>query len=302
MSIGIVIANWNGENVIRICLESLIAQTYTNFKIYITDNGSKDKSLDIIDEYKDKLNITVFKLENNTGFAHANNIAIEQAINDGNDYIFTLNNDTELEKDCILNAVNFIKNRKNKKEFYQLFIINYFNRDVCDCAGMLIDDKLIATQIGFNENNNNALNNNNSIGGVCAGAAFYSSILLKEVKLKYGHYFDEIYVSYFEDVDLSLRLKAMGNEPVLIKDSVVYHVHSATGNKISGFKQYYLTRNLLIYTKKNQSEENYNKNKFHYYNIIFHQIKHTIRNITITKNIIKGVIDSRKILKSINRR
>ena len=38
-------------------------------------------------------------------------------------------------------------------------------------------------------------------------------------------------------------------------------MHSATGNKTSGFKEYYLARNLFMYTKRNQSLEKYKKAK-----------------------------------------
>ena len=34
-------------------------------------------------------------------------------------------------------------------------------------------------------------------------------------------------------------------------------MHSATGGKTSGFKEYYLTRNLFMYTKRNQTIEEY---------------------------------------------
>lgn len=302
MKIGIVIANWNGEKVIGICLESLLSQTYKDFKIYIVDNGSSDKSFEIIDKYKNNLDISVTKLDKNIGFAPANNIAIEQAINDGNDYIFTLNNDTELEKNCILNTVNFINGRENKKEFYQLFIINYFERDVCDCAGMKIDDYLIPSQLGFKEKVSDKIKNINKIDGVCAGAAFYSSTSLKELKTKYGYYFDETLVSYYEDVDMSIRLKKLGNDPVFISSSIVYHVHSATGNKISGFKEYYLTRNLFIYTTKNQTRKEYNKHKIKYYKIILYKIKMFRKDRKVIKEIFRGLKDARKILKAINRR
>lgn len=297
MKLGIVIANWNGEDVLKICLESLKLQSYSKFKIYIIDNGSKDKSLSIIEEYNGKLDMQVIRLDSNKGFAEANNIAIEKAINDGSEYILTLNNDTELEKNCLYNAVEFIEKQNNKKEFYQLLIVNYFKRGICDCAGITFNKGLIPKQIGFDEKIDEVLNNETKIDGVCAGAAIYSSKALKLEKLKFGYYFDESFFAYYEDVDLSLRLKSNGYKAILLRDSVVNHVHSATGNKISGFKQYYLTRNLLIYTKKNQTKKEYNKNKYIYYYIIFKNILANRKNKDVVKEILRGLRNSKKLKK-----
>ena len=47
--LGIVIANWNGEKLIDKCLESLENQSFKDFKVYIIDNDSKDKSKEVID-------------------------------------------------------------------------------------------------------------------------------------------------------------------------------------------------------------------------------------------------------------
>ena len=49
--LGIIIANWNGEKIVDKCLQSLVEQDYKNFKVYIIDNASKDKSIEIIERY-----------------------------------------------------------------------------------------------------------------------------------------------------------------------------------------------------------------------------------------------------------
>ena len=81
--LGIIIANWNGEKIIDKCLQSLVEQDYKNFKVYIIDNASKDKSIEIIERYSKEINIQLTKLDYNSGFAVANNIGIKQAIDDG---------------------------------------------------------------------------------------------------------------------------------------------------------------------------------------------------------------------------
>ena len=44
-SVLIVVLNWNGIKDTKKCLDSLLIQTYLNFKILVVDNGSIDGSL-----------------------------------------------------------------------------------------------------------------------------------------------------------------------------------------------------------------------------------------------------------------
>ena len=188
------------------------------------------------------------------------------------------------------------------KEFdvFQLFMINYFNKDVCDAAGLNFKDDLIPLQVGFKENVAEILNKDDiKIEGVCAGAAIYSTKALEAVKLDDENYFDSNFFAYFEDVDLSLRLKGAGYKFKLLKDSIVYHMHSATGGKTSGFKEYYLTRNLFMYTKRNQTIEEYKKHKKEYYIRFLKTVAKNINNFNAIKSAVKGLSDGLKESKKI---
>jgi GT2 family glycosyltransferase len=57
--------------------------------------------------------------------------------------------------------------------------------------------------------------------------------------------FDETYFSYFEDVDLSFRLRLIGKRCLYVPQAVVYHVGSASTGKISDFVVYHGHRNLV---------------------------------------------------------
>lgn len=295
--LGIVIANWNGEKLIDKCLLSLRNQEFKNFKVYIIDNNSQDKSKEIINTYKNDFSIDLTEMDYNSGFAPANNIGIKKAIDDGCEYILTLNNDVEVPKESLKNAIISIEENK-EYDIFQLFMINYFERDKCDAAGLIFDKKLLPTQVGYRRDVNEVLKESNNIEGVCAGAAIYSKESLEKVKLENGDYFDSNFFAYYEDVDLSLRLKRAGFKARLLENSIVYHMHSATGNKTSGFKEYYLARNLFLYTKRNQTLESYKRAKSTYYRIL---IKNMIRNfnIDVMKSVIRGIKDGNEEVKNI---
>ncbi|HWQ84552.1 MAG TPA: glycosyltransferase family 2 protein, partial [Anaerolineales bacterium] len=87
-SVTVIIANWNGKAYLPTCLEALAAQTYADFEILVIDNGSNDDSVDTIQV--DWPAVRLFKLENNQGFARANNTGAKLA---EGEWIAFLNND-----------------------------------------------------------------------------------------------------------------------------------------------------------------------------------------------------------------
>ena len=52
--ISVIVPVYNVENYIRECLDSILAQTYSDFELILVDDGSKDISGKICDEYKEK--------------------------------------------------------------------------------------------------------------------------------------------------------------------------------------------------------------------------------------------------------
>ena len=54
MGLSVIIPVYNGEQYIDRCLNSLINQTYKNLEIIVVDDGSKDKSIDIIKNISQK--------------------------------------------------------------------------------------------------------------------------------------------------------------------------------------------------------------------------------------------------------
>ncbi len=77
--VSIVIPAYNEEKMIQKCLGSLVAQkTQQAFEVIVVDNNSTDKTYEIVQRYKDKLNVSVIKettkgrgAARSTGFKHA---------------------------------------------------------------------------------------------------------------------------------------------------------------------------------------------------------------------------------------
>lgn len=107
MLISIVIPVYNAESFLSNCLESVVNQTYKDIEIIIVNDGSTDKSQEIIDKYKKIYsNIRAFK-QKNLGVSSARNFGVEQSVGK---YILFLDSDDWLDKNYIENSVKFLKN------------------------------------------------------------------------------------------------------------------------------------------------------------------------------------------------
>jgi glycosyltransferase involved in cell wall biosynthesis len=78
--ISVCVPVYNGEKYLKACLDSVIAQTFSNYEIIICDDGSKDSSTSIIEEYVQKhQQIKFFKNERNLGLVGNWNRCVELA-------------------------------------------------------------------------------------------------------------------------------------------------------------------------------------------------------------------------------
>jgi len=76
--IDVIMSVYNGEKYLREAIESILNQTYTNFKFIIVDDGSNDSSLDIINSFADE-RIEVIINKKREGLTRSLNKALEAA-------------------------------------------------------------------------------------------------------------------------------------------------------------------------------------------------------------------------------
>lgn len=76
--ITVYITNHNYANFIRQAVESVLSQTCQDFELLIIDDGSTDRSQDIIEEYRDHPKVQII-YQKNRGLSYTNNIAMRTA-------------------------------------------------------------------------------------------------------------------------------------------------------------------------------------------------------------------------------
>lgn len=105
--VSIVMAMYNAEDVVAETLESIFSQTYTNWELIIIDDCSKDNSLKVAKETcKNKSNIKIIELKNNSGAAVARNKGIEEA---NGKYIAFIDSDDMWMRKKLTEQINFME-------------------------------------------------------------------------------------------------------------------------------------------------------------------------------------------------
>ena len=125
IDLSIIVPAYNVESYIEECINSLINQkTKYDFEIIVINDGSTDRTLEIIDKYRSKLKIIS---QDNSGLSASRNIGIDKAIGryimfvDSDDYIeensveTLLNKAYEVDADIVLGRYR-IFNKLNSKE------------------------------------------------------------------------------------------------------------------------------------------------------------------------------------------
>jgi N-acetylglucosaminyl-diphospho-decaprenol L-rhamnosyltransferase len=235
----VVIVNYNSENLLAKCVDSLKLQTMEDWEAVIADNGSSDDSLAkaILDDPR----IRVIRFGSNLGFAAANNrcFALAHA-----PWIATLNPDAFPEPEWLEKLLD-AATRYPDVRFFGSTQLNATNPDLLDGVGDCYHAFGIPWRGGFGHPAS-APSPEGEVFGPCAAAAMYSAEILRKAE---G--FDESFFCYCEDVDLAFRLRLQGERCIQVADAVVHHQGSAITGVDSPFSLYHSSRNRFWTVLKN---------------------------------------------------
>ena len=196
----ILILNWNGNNILKPCLESLMAIDYTNYTILVIDNDSSDGSGEMVkNDYPD---IEFLQLRQNFGYSGGYNRCFDYLRDKEPEYILLLNNDTEVEPD-ILNCFIEAMEHYGSQNIYGAKVFYHHNPKKIWYAGGNINLKYgWISHRGIRRMDSKEYSlpiETDYITGCCL---FTSMEVINQL-----NGFDEQFNMYGEDVDLCLRAK-----------------------------------------------------------------------------------------------
>ncbi|MBI5148600.1 glycosyltransferase family 2 protein [Candidatus Pacearchaeota archaeon] len=238
--ISLIVVNWNGKPFLKQCFSSLQELNYPKDKLELimVDNGSKDGSVQFMQKNFPEVKI-IKNRENN--YCKANNLGIKAA---RGKYVALLNNDAWVHKDWLVELVKVI--RKDSK-IAAIGSKTLFENGRINSTG-LIQKKyfyFMDRDFKFNDKKSSRIK---EVIGISNVASLYRKEALQEVGL-----FDEDFIMYFEDVDLSFSLRKKGWKIVYNPQSIAWHNFRGTSNSIF-FPIYYCERNRLLFLIKHFPE------------------------------------------------
>ncbi|RFS19566.1 glycosyltransferase family 2 protein [Chitinophaga silvatica] len=240
--VSIITVNYNNEVVTAELMASLKKNSYTNLEVIVVDNASAtDPASLVLKEYEDA---KIIYSEKNLGFAGGNNLGLKQA---KGEYIFLVNNDTEFTDGLIEGLLEVFYAHPDAGLVSPKFHY-FFHKGTIEYAGYQAVDPITGRNgmVGCREKDEGQYDNLMVTHYAHGGGMMTSAAALRDVGLM-----PEVYFLYYEEFDWCEQFKKKGYKVYYQPKSLIYHKESMTTGKNSPLKTYYITRNRLLFMRRN---------------------------------------------------
>ena len=243
ITLSIISINYNGLKDTRELIDSLPLED-SSIEVIVVDNASKNDEASIIEERYPA--VKVIKSKENLGFAGGNNLGIKAA---HGKYLFFINNDTILKPDT--SDISHLISRLESDEAIGI---------VCPKIRFAWDDNPIQftgytplsrftmrnRSIGFGEEDHGQYDTAHT-----TPYAHGAAMLVKRSAIDLVGLMPECYFLYYEELDWSMMFTRAGYSIWYEPACTIYHKESQSTGQQSPLKAYYLTRNRLLFVKRN---------------------------------------------------
>lgn len=268
----ISIVTWNSADSIKACVQSVLDQSYKNFKLFIIDNASTDNTWDILQNISDA-RLTKIKFETNKGFCGGHNYVLTQT---KSDYVLLVNPDIILQTNYIDKALQTITADSNIGTVCGLLLQKPLNDPNCviDSAGLtLLPSRIMSLHYHGKKPNELSLQKE-EVFGADGALPLYRRKMIDDISIN-GQFFDERFFAHKEDWDVSWRAHIYGWKTIFDPNCVAIHPRVfKPGNlklRKNMSKQIKIdaVKNQLILLLKNESAKDFFR---HFFKIVPRQI------------------------------
>lgn len=236
--IAIIILNWNGLDLTRECIRSILASTHRDCDIYVLDNGStENEALYLEAEFRDA--VFVHRSEINLGFAGGNNYVVNNLLPPKQyAYYLLLNQDTHIDPACIENLLGYMNEHPEVAVSGPLVLepdqktVQSFGADIDLGTGKIISRYKLRSIVEIPDAPE-------SVDCIIGNCFMVRSEVVHDIGL-----FDEKYFAYYEEADWCIRARAKGFYCAVVPEAKIMH------SKAGGFRTYLNVRNMIWFEKK----------------------------------------------------
>lgn len=243
-----VVLNTNRRDDTLECIDSLLNNSYPNQKIIVLDNHSTDGSIPAIREAHP--DVQIIRLETNLGYAGNNNVGIRAAIEQGAKWVFVLNEDIILARDCIGQLVE-VGEQDRQTGILGPLIYHHDEPQVIQSAGGLLGKYWQSIHIGKNEFDRGQYNRLRAVEWV-SGCA----ILVRRTAIEQAGMLDQDYFIYWEETEWCIRIGRAGWKILSVPQAHVWHKGVQRNYQPKPSFTYYGTRNHLLTLAKHKAPLN----------------------------------------------
>lgn len=251
MKCSIIILNWNGADMLRQFLPSVITHTTPpECEVIVADNGSTDNSLEVL--ANEFASVRTIVLDKNYGFAEGYNKAIEQI---DSEYVVLLNSDVEVTKGWLQPLLTYMDTHPTigavQPKIHSWHKRNYFEH--AGAAGGYLSilgyPYCRGRRFGKTEEDrgqyDTILDNIEWASGACM-------CVRTDIYKELGG-LDAAFFAHMEEIDLCWRMRNKGWKLACVTDSIVYHLGGGSLHYDNPRKTYLNFRNNLLMIYKNKS-------------------------------------------------
>lgn len=289
--VSIIVPIYNSENSINKCIDSIINQTYKDIEILLINDGSTDKSLDIIRNYAKLDKRIVIINKKNEGVSKTKNLGIKKSISE---FIMFVDSDDYIE----LNAIERLINLQEK---YNLDIVKFHYNNY-------IDNKLYNTKLNYPHyillDNKEKIKNfkKKLLSGEIPG---YMQLLFIRKRILNDLLINEK-INFLEDLNFYLDLLNNNIKIGILNERLYNYINNKNGITFSLSKNKIITRldGILFYFNHATSLADDEEEKKLIYNtctyLIIHSLFELYRSDFNNRKIIKDYLNNNEIISIIN--
>jgi GT2 family glycosyltransferase len=227
IDLSIVIASWNGKQILKKCLNSIFGQYYDfAYEVIVVENGSVDGTVELLKNSFKKVRLKINS--ENLGFAVANNLGIEMA---RGRFILLLNQDVELEKGTLAGMLKFLEKQTDRKIAVVAPMLKYPNGNIqLSLRPFPTPWNVFVDALTLGTSHKKYYNHTKSqvVDQPMASCLMINGKILRELK---GFDTNPSFFLFFNDVDLSFRISQLGFEHYYLANYVAIHRHGQSTRK-----------------------------------------------------------------------
>jgi GT2 family glycosyltransferase len=286
ITLSIITINYNGFKDTSELIETLPLEDDT-IEVIVVDNASKEDEATIIEQRYPQ--VRVIRSSKNLGFAGGNNLGIKAA---RGKYLFFVNNDTVFRPQA--SDFKLLVNRLESSEKVGM---------VSPKIRFAWGDKPIQyagyTPLSRITMRNHAIGSGESDHGQYDTAhptpyAHGAAMMVKREVIEKAGLMPECYFLYYEELDWSMMIRRAGYDIWYDPAVTIYHKESQTTGQQSPLRTYYITRNRLLFVKRNNPSVSHYISYFYLICLVANRdiLKYFLqRRFDLAQATIKGILD-----------